>query len=301
MKKTTFSVILTLALALILLTGCAGSAPAAASSSGAESAVASTQTEPHGDVAAASEMAPAAELNLDGLTPVAADELNEGEWPIEVECSSTMFRITDCTLTVSEGTLTAHLTMGGTGYLWLFPGTGEEAAAADEGAYIPFEEDAEGVHHFTLPVDALNQAVPCAAYSKRKEKWYDRTLLFRSDSLPAEALKNAPAGTVPDLSDGSYQVEVSLSGGSGRASVESPAELTVRDGVCTARIVWSSPNYDYMLTADGQRLDPVNTGGNSAFDVPVPVFDAPVAVQADTTAMSQPHLIDYTLLFTLPQ
>lgn len=301
MKKTAISVILTLALALSLFTGCAGSAPAAASSSSAESASAPAASESHGDVAAASEMAPAAELNLEGLTPVAADELNEGEWPIQVECSSTMFRITDCTLTVSDGKLTAELTMGGTGYLWLYPGTGEEASAAEESAYIPFEEDAEGVHHFTLPVEALNQAVPCAAYSKRKEKWYDRTLVFRADSLPTEALKNAPVGTAPELADGTYQVEVSLSGGSGRASVESPAELTVKDGICTARIVWSSPNYDYMLTANGQRLDPVNTEGNSAFDVPVPFFGAPVAVQADTTAMSQPHLISYTLVFSAPE
>lgn len=300
MKKTIISVILALSLALSLLTGCAGSAPAAASSPGTESASASAPSESHGDVAAASEMAPAAELNLDGLTPVAADELNEGEWPIQVECSSSMFRITECTLTVTGETMSARMTMGGTGYLWLYPGTGEEAAGAEESERIPFEEQ-DGVHSFTIPVEALDQAVPCAAYSKRREKWYDRTLVFRSDSLPQEALKNAPAGALPELEDGTYSVEVQLSGGSGRASVESPAELTVKDGVCTARIVWSSPNYDYMLTADGQRLDPVNTEGNSAFDVPVSVFGAPVEVQADTTAMSTPHLIDYTLVFSAPK
>ena len=299
-KKTTFSLILALAMAMGLLTGCAGSTPASDASAGAHSASESVSApaEGNGDVAAASEMAPAVELNLEGLTPVPASELNEGEWPIEVECSSSMFRITDCTLTVSEGTMTAHMTMGGTGYLWLYPGTGEEAAAADESAYLPVEEDAEGVHHFSFPVEALDQAVPCAAYSKRKEKWYDRTLVFRSGSLPVEAMKNAPAGELPELEDGSYTVEVSLSGGSGRASVDSPATLTVEDGVCTAHIVWSSPNYDYMLTADGVRLEPVNTEGNSAFDVPVTSFDSPMKVQADTTAMSQPHLIDYTLLFT---
>jgi hypothetical protein len=245
-------------------------------------------------------MAAPQELNLEGLTPVGVEELNQGTYPITVECSSSMFRIEDCTLTVGEGTMTAHMTMSGTGYLWLYPGTGEEAAAAEESEYIPFEE-MDGVHSFTFPVTALNEGVPCAAYSKRKEKWYDRTLLFRADSLPQEALKNAPAGVTPDLEDGTYSVEVTLSGGSGRASVESPATLTVKDGVCTARIVWSSSNYDYMLTADGERLEPVNTEGNSAFDVPVSVFEAPVQVQADTTAMSQPHLIDYTLTFSQPK
>ena len=43
--------------------------------------------------------------------------------------------------------------------------------------------------------------------------------------------------TTPDslsLADGSYTADVALAGGSGRASVQSPAELTVKDGKVTA-------------------------------------------------------------------
>ena len=98
------------------------------------------------------------------------------------------------------------------------------------------------------------------------------------------------------LDDGEYTVDVTLSGGSGRASVESTAKLTVSGGVLTVTIVWSSSNYDYMLV-DGVQYDPVNTEGNSVFELPLNTFDTPVAVQADTTAMSQPYLIDYTLTF----
>ena len=89
---------------------------------------------------------------------------------------------------------------------------------------------------------------------------------------------------------------MTLSGGSGRASVESPAALTVSGGVYTVSIAWSSNNYDYMVV-DGVQYDPVNTEGNSVFEIPITTFDTPVAVQADTTAMSQPYLIDYTLTF----
>ena len=49
------------------------------------------------------------------------------------------------------------------------------------------------------------------------------------------------------LGDGTYSIEVTLTGGTGRASVASPLRLTVQDGQMTATLVWSSPNYDYML------------------------------------------------------
>jgi hypothetical protein len=97
------------------------------------------------------------------------------------------------------------------------------------------------------------------------------------------------------LRDGQYTVKVTLTGGSGRASVASPAEMTVADGQATAVVVWSSPNYDYMLV-DGTKYTPVNKGGNSAFEIPV-VLDKDMPVVADTTAMSVPHEIDYTLHF----
>lgn len=99
------------------------------------------------------------------------------------------------------------------------------------------------------------------------------------------------------ISDGEYTASVLLSGGSGRAYIESPCSVTVKDGKATARIVWSSPNYDYMIV-DGETYYPVNTDGNSEFEIPI-TLDKEMQVQADTTAMSKPHLIEYTLLFTL--
>ena len=72
--------------------------------------------------------------------------------------------------------------------------------------------------------------------------------------------------------------------------------LEVKDGVVTARIEWSSPNYDYMVAA-GKKLLPVNEDGNSVFEIPVRAFDRPEAVKADTTAMSKPYEIAYTLTF----
>ena len=99
-----------------------------------------------------------------------------------------------------------------------------------------------------------------------------------------------------EFQDGTYQMEVDLLGGSGRASVTSPAKVEIKDGKAVATLEWSSPNYDYMVV-DGEKYLPVNTEGNSVFQIPVEAFDQDIAVIADTVAMSTPHEIEYTLNF----
>lgn len=102
--------------------------------------------------------------------------------------------------------------------------------------------------------------------------------------------------TMIQLEDGEYAIEVELSGGSGRAAVSSPADLIVQDGAAYAVIEWSSPNYDYMIV-EGEKYFPVNEEGNSTFEIPILVFDEPMTVIADTTAMSVPHEVEYALTF----
>ena len=98
-----------------------------------------------------------------------------------------------------------------------------------------------------------------------------------------------------ELKNGSYTVNVSLGGGSGRAEIESPAELTVKDGDIKAEIRWNSPYYDYM-EVEGREYVPVNKGGNSIFVIDAEL-DRELAARAETVAMSQPHTIEYTLYF----
>ncbi len=98
-------------------------------------------------------------------------------------------------------------------------------------------------------------------------------------------------------SDREYTASVILTGGSGRAAIESPCRIIEKNGKTTADIIWSSPNYDFMIV-DGETYYPVNEEGNSEFMIPI-VMDEDMNVQANTTAMSTPHLIDYSLRFTL--
>ena len=249
-------------------------------------------------VADASEMTEVEEVAETGMEPVSVSELVEGTYELEMNSSSSMFKADHVQLKVSEDSMEAVLYMTSRSYLYMFAGTAAEAAAADEADYIRLEETPDGMGTFTLPVKALDEGESFAAYSRKKEKWYDRTLLFKADSLPVEAYRTVPYTTVSSLglADGEYTAEVTLEGGSGRASVDSPVILRVEGDTATAVITWSSPNYDYMMI-DDVRYDPVNTEGNSTFEIPVKGFDFRIPVQADTTAMSQPYLIDYTLCF----
>ena len=90
--------------------------------------------------------------------------------------------------------------------------------------------------------------------------------------------------------------DVSLLGGSGKASIESPVDIMTEGDEMRAVITWSSPNYDYMVV-NGEKLYPINTEGNSSFEITVPVLDEPFTVIADTVAMSRPHEIEYEITF----
>ena len=290
-KKTLLAALLA---ALMLTSGCGSSASQQQTDTAAQTGETGTS-----NVASASDMAEVEEVVEEGMTPISGDKVKDGTYSVAVKSSSKMFDITACELTVEGGKMTATMHMGGKGYLYVYMGTGEQAAAADEADYIPFTEQADGTHSFTVPVDALDEGIDCAAFSKKKEKWYDRVLVFRADSLPSDALTDAAQVTAESLglADGCYTVEVSMEGGSGKVSVKSPAKLVVKDQKAVAEVVWSSPNYDYMKVGEEKFL-PVNQGGEaSVFEIPVTVFDRKMAVAADTTAMSTPHEIDYTLLF----
>ena len=148
----------------------------------------------------------------------------------------------------------------------------------------------EEVYGYDIPVAAVDQDFQLALLGT-KGKWYDHTVSIRNAQPKTEEAAETPA-------DGEYSVNVTLEGGSGRATVESPAALTVADGKMTAVILWSSPNYDYMIV-DGEKYLPTNTEGNSTFEIPVSALGTPLAVTADTVAMSTPHEIEYTLTFAL--
>lgn len=260
-----------------------------------ESAASNLSASDTSHIASSNDKAASVDLSSESLTPVTASEIADGTYDIDVESSSSMFKIESCSLTVADGEMTAVMTMSGSGYAYVYMGTDTEAAAADSSALISSKDNADGKNTFTVPVAALDQELDCAAFSKKKQQWYARTLIFTSSSLPTDA-RTQDVTTIEDLalSDGTYTADASLEGGSGKTTITSPLTFTVKDGKATMTVEFSSPYYDYMMI-DSVKYEPVNTDGNSAFEIPLTGFDYAMPVIADTTAMSTPHEIDYTI------
>ena len=246
-------------------------------------------------VADESEMTDVEDIVPEGMTPVTADMLNDGVYEgVEVESSSAMFKIVGCTLTVKEGQMTALLQMKSEAYSYMYPGTAQAASEAPFEDLQPLQQLDDG-YAFILPVDALNAGYTCAAFSARKQAWYPRTLLFRADSLPLEAWKTLTTAWTLGLADGDYQVDVTLSG-AGKATLASPATLHVKEGACTADILFSTKKIDYVIV-DGQKLEPTATDDGAAFTVPVAAFDVGLSIVVDSTAISPAVEVPYTMTF----
>ena len=302
------------------------------------------------------------ELAPYGMTPVSGNMIEDGEYVVGTECSSSFFRIEEARLTVKDGKMTVLLRMYSSSYPLVYPGTAEEAAAADYEDYIPSVE-IDDYDTFTVPVEALDTELQLAAFSKRKKAWYPRKILFHASDIPSDCLRfsypdydriseamasfdaennaedritdsqtgsraaagtdsktdsQAAAGTDSktdsqaagtdakaqdpqavriDMPDGDYSIEVNLMGGSGRASVTTPTWMYVQGGKGYARLLWSSPHYDYMILDGRTYYNETKDGGNSSFTIPITATDMPVDIIADTTAMGDPVEIAYTLTF----
>ena len=289
--------------ACLLLGGCG--AGQAADTTSAESTVATQES-----TAAQAEIAEA----IAGTTEAAATEtaqneaqLPDGVYTAEFSTDSSMFHVSEAcdgkgTLTVKDGVMTIHISLGSKKILNLYPGLAEDAAKDGAVLLEPTTDTVtysdgmtEEVYGFDVPVPVIGEEFDLALIGT-KGKWYDHKVKV-SDPV-AEDSREAANGSfdMSALADGSYTIELTMEGGSGRASIQSPAQLAIADGAATATLEWSSPNYDYMLV-NGEKYLPVNTEGNSVFEVPVEALDAPLTMIGDTVAMSTPHEVEYTVTF----
>ena len=280
----------------LLLGGCGAGQSADATS--AESTAATVQE----STVAATEDATAA-VSTDAQTEA---QLPDGVYTAEFSTDSSMFHVSEAcdgkgTLTVKDGQMTIHISLGSKKILNLYPGLA--ADAEKEGAELlePTTDTVtysdgmtEEVYGFDVPVPAIDEEFDLALIGT-KGKWYDHKVVV-SDPVAEDGEGTASAFDLSTVENGTYTIGLTMEGGSGRASIQSPTQITVADGAVTATLEWSSPNYDYMLV-NGEKYLPVNTEGNSIFEVPVEALDAPITMIGDTVAMSTPHEVEYTVTF----
>ena len=238
-------------------------------------------------------------------TEIAQDkaQLPDGVYTAEFSTDSSMFHVSEAcdgkgTLTVKDGVMTIHISLGSKKILNLYPGLAEDAAKDGAVLLEPTTDTVtysdgmtEEVYGFDVPVPVIGEEFDLALIGT-KGKWYDHKVKV-SDPVAEGA---ADTFDLSAVEDGSYTIELTMEGGSGRASIQSPTQLAIADGAATATLEWSSPNYDYMLV-NGEKYLPVNTEGNSVFEVPVEALDVPLTMIGDTVAMSTPHEVEYTVTF----
>ncbi len=249
-----------------------------------------------------------------GSTEKAADTgIADGTYVATFTTDNSMFHVNEAhqdkgILTVEDGKMTIHVSLQSKKIVNLYPGLAEDAKkegaellepTTDKVVYSDGYEDE--VYGFDIPVPALDEEFDVALIGTHGN-WYDHKVVV-SDPVEGDDIQavinggaEGESSAATDIEDGEHTVEVTLEGGTGKASIDSPAVLRKSGDEYTAVITWSSPYYDYMIV-DGQRYEPVNTDGNSVFEIPVSSLDSPLEVIADTTAMSEPHEIEYTIRF----
>ena len=233
-------------------------------------------------------------------------ELADGIYTAEFTTDSSMFRVNETcegkgTLTVENGEMTIHITLGSKKILNLYPGLAEDASEEGAELLLPTEDTVtysdgmtEEVYGFDVPVPLLESEFDLALIGT-KGKWYDHKV---SVSNPVPLENDEQVNDEVSLEDGTYSMGITFAGGSGKAEILSPVSVTVAGRKAMATVQWNSPNYDYMIV-NGEKYLPVNTEGDSIFEIPVLIFDEPMDIIGDTVAMSKPHEIEYTLTFHL--
>ncbi len=250
-----------------------------------------------------------------GKAAAASGSLADGTYSAAFNTDSSMFHVNEAydgrgTLTVKDGSMSLHITLPSESIVNLYAGTAEDAQKDSATLLSPTVDtvqyadgSTEEVYGYDVPVPAPGVEFDLAILGS-KGTWYDHKVSV-TDPQPEGDSSGAESGTSQSGSAGSASgsettgtAEVSLEGGSGKASVESPCQVTEMDGQITqAVIVWNSTSFDYMIV-DGVKYLNENEGGNSTFTIPVSGYDIPIDVTADTTAMSRPHEIEYTLTFS---
>ena len=248
-----------------------------------------------------------------GAEKTADPGIADGTYVATFTTDNSMFHVNEAhqdkgILTVEDGKMTIHVSLQSKKIVNLYPGLAEDAKkegaellepTTDKVVYSDGYEDE--VYGFDIPVPALDEEFDVALIGTHGN-WYDHKVVV-SDPVEGDDIQavinggaEGESSAATDIEDGEHTVEVTLEGGTGKASIDSPAVLRKSGDEYTAVITWSSPYYDYMIV-DGQRYEPVNTDGNSVFEIPVSSLDSPLEVIADTTAMSEPHEIEYTIRF----
>ncbi len=254
-----------------------------------------------------------AEQTQTTVTGLKESELKEGvTYLAKFSTDSGMFKTNEAcegkgTLTVKDGKMTLHVTMPSKNTVKLFQGLVADMKGLGDAIILPSIDEVtysdgakEEVYGFDVPVPALDQEFDLALVGT-KGTWYDHKVsvseVTEGNLDGVVAVKSQAAS----LADGEYVATVTVTGGSGKATIENPVKIIVKDTKIYAELTWSSKNYDYMIVDGEKYLNEAAEGENSKFTIPVKSLGEELNVIGDTIAMGTPHEIEYSLKFVVQE
>ena len=269
--------------------------------------------------------------------PKDKQKLTQGTWKVKATTKRQMFYLypkkTDPAWVIlkvnKDKSMTATITLSGTGYDYVYMGTPAQARSAGKSKWIK-AKIVNGYYTFTVPVKALDKKLAITPHSYKYEHDGDPTtdpwrpdkwiIFYSKDAVKVKSgtkiktgtrkkseldkarevkktwndAKNKGTSRVDNstvLKDGVYKPDqFRWSGGSGRLAYIKCVKVTVKGGKAFATLEFASSKYD-SLRANGQVYSKQG-GGNSRFTIPVKL-NANNTIIGRTTAMSMPHWIEY--------
>ena len=215
-------------------------------------------------------------------------ELIDGaSYKVTAETGADMFKVVDCTLvSTKDKGMEAVITLSRQGYDYLYMGRAEEAAEADKNSWIPFNE-VNGKYTYTIPVKALNTGIEVASHSKNNNKWYDRTITFKSEGMQFQGLKEGTYEYVKDATNQVYTVTTDP----GMFSVTEATLSKIAEGM-KVKVTLKGTGYDALYLGskedakkdDGKNwITPCETKGEGenqqyVFEIPVSALNTSIPI-----------------------
>ncbi len=210
MRKAGIGIICAVWICGAALGGCAGGSGQAGSQEAGiqnaeiQSALAGAETEDGEGGGAAAEVRESS--GAAGAEP-AVPALEDGIYTAEFDTDSSMFHVSEAcdgkgTLTVQDGAMTIHISLGSKNIVNLYPGLAEDARKEGAELLEPTVDSVtysdgftEEVYGFDVPVPVLDEEFDLALIGK-KGKWYDHKVRV-SDPVRVEDGAASPVGATP--------------------------------------------------------------------------------------------------------
>ena len=216
-------------------------------------------------------------------------EISDGTYNTTGETGASMFKVVKAVLDASGGKYKVTLTLSGTGYDYLCPGTGADAEA-NQSKWAPakvvnctINGETKDWYTYTFEVEDPTKPIPVASHSKKNNQWYDRTVTLDTANLKRTA------------KDGSYQVTTECDAAMFRII---DAKLKIVNGQIMADITLSGQGYDYLYPGTGAQADAetdkanwapfrVNEDGKYVYTIPISALDEFIPIGSHSSAKNQ--------------